>query len=41
LPGAFITGGGLEARQWYAISEHPNIVQFCMADGAVRRQSLD
>jgi prepilin-type N-terminal cleavage/methylation domain-containing protein len=36
--GAFITGGGLETRQWYAFSsEHPTIVQFCMADGAVRR----
>lgn len=36
--GAFITGGGLETRHWYAFSsEHANIVQFCMADGAVRR----
>ena len=36
--GAMITGGGLNTRQWYAFSsEHPNIVQFCMADGAVKR----
>jgi len=36
--GAFITGGGLDTRHWYAFSsEHPSIVQFCMADGAVRR----
>ncbi len=35
---AFITGGGLETRHWYAFSsEHAGIVQFCMADGAVRR----
>jgi hypothetical protein len=36
--GAFISGGGLDTRQWYAFSsEHPSIVQFCMGDGAVRR----
>jgi len=36
--GAFITGGGLDTRHWYAFSsEHPTIVQFCMADGAVKR----
>jgi prepilin-type N-terminal cleavage/methylation domain-containing protein len=36
--GAFITGGGLETREWYAFSsEHPSIVQFCLADGSVRR----
>jgi prepilin-type N-terminal cleavage/methylation domain-containing protein len=42
--GAMITAGGLETRQWYAFSsEHPNIVQFCMGDGAVRRvnRSID
>jgi prepilin-type N-terminal cleavage/methylation domain-containing protein len=36
--GAMITGGGLNTRQWYAFSsEHPSVVQFVMADGAVKR----
>ncbi|HEX5103688.1 MAG TPA: DUF1559 domain-containing protein, partial [Pirellulaceae bacterium] len=36
--GSFVTGGGLTTRNWFTFnSNHPNIVQFCMADGAVRK----
>jgi hypothetical protein len=36
--GALPTGWGVQTRGWESFSsEHPNIVQFCLADGAVRK----
>jgi prepilin-type N-terminal cleavage/methylation domain-containing protein len=42
--GALVTAYGIDTRNWEAFSsEHANIVQFCMADGAVRKlnRSID